>query len=207
MNIPNLPTDSLYKFISIFGLVLIVFGQYVIISQTTDLNQEKDLYNSEIKILNYDIELSKERSENFISQIQLKCAQSKCSCTVITRTDNSIEIKADAKNCDVNQDLVNEIAKVQESIGNENQKVERKRREIEAKEAIIGRKDDLLQARTSFATFMSTAGLLFSILGFWFWYKNVQRHQDIILKDQADKIIADKNSKASGQNTDEKVVD
>ena len=30
MKIPNLPTDNLYKFLSIFGLVLFVFGVYMI---------------------------------------------------------------------------------------------------------------------------------------------------------------------------------
>ena len=51
MKIPNIPTDNLYKFTAIFGLVLIVFSSYmfnITIEQTyqfeDNLNAKNSLY-------------------------------------------------------------------------------------------------------------------------------------------------------------------
>lgn len=50
MNIPNLPTDNLYKFLAIFGLVLMIYGSYMLvqtpeklISNVEQLNVSKQL--------------------------------------------------------------------------------------------------------------------------------------------------------------------
>lgn len=42
MNIPSVPTDNLYKFSAIFGLILIVFGSYMVFKIDTDIYLELD---------------------------------------------------------------------------------------------------------------------------------------------------------------------
>lgn len=54
MNIPNLPTDNLYKFSAIFGLVLIVLSSFMV-SQTIDnAYQFEDNLNSKIAFYELD---------------------------------------------------------------------------------------------------------------------------------------------------------
>lgn len=47
MNVPNLPTDNLYKFMAIFGLIIFVFSFYLITSLRSDANDLIIQYNHE----------------------------------------------------------------------------------------------------------------------------------------------------------------
>lgn len=65
LNIPTPPTDNLYKFISIFGLVLAVLGFFYVETKSLELNQE--IYNLEREKSVFSIEKSKiERKRNYL---------------------------------------------------------------------------------------------------------------------------------------------
>ncbi len=50
MNIPTLPTDNLYKFTAIFGLIIISFGLYIIsIGNTNYLERKKQLASTDFE--------------------------------------------------------------------------------------------------------------------------------------------------------------
>ncbi|CAZ96801.1 hypothetical protein [Zobellia galactanivorans] len=51
MKIPNLPTDNLYKFLSIFGLILFVFGTYLYNTKPNEIYLKVDDYNVKNQIL------------------------------------------------------------------------------------------------------------------------------------------------------------
>lgn len=53
MTLPSLPTDNLYKFISIFGLVLLVFSAYMINDTQSKIYLKVDDYNVKNEILNF----------------------------------------------------------------------------------------------------------------------------------------------------------
>jgi len=56
MNIPNVPTDNLYKFLSIFGLILFVFSSYMLYEIPQNLNTEIDLMKiKEEALKNYNL--------------------------------------------------------------------------------------------------------------------------------------------------------
>jgi hypothetical protein len=51
MTLPHLPTDNLYKFLSIFGLVLFVFGAYLYNTKPNEIYLKIDDYNIKNEIL------------------------------------------------------------------------------------------------------------------------------------------------------------
>lgn len=53
MTLPSLPTDNLYKFISIFGLILLVFSAYMINDTQSKIYLKVDDYNVKNEILNF----------------------------------------------------------------------------------------------------------------------------------------------------------
>ncbi len=56
MEIPNLPTDSLYKFMSISGLVLVVLGLIMPRFLLDDLREEQNQLQLKIKLFNWEVE-------------------------------------------------------------------------------------------------------------------------------------------------------
>lgn len=65
LNLPTPPTDNLYKFISIFGLVLAILGIFYTETKSLELNQE--IYNLEREKNVFNLEKSKiERKRNYL---------------------------------------------------------------------------------------------------------------------------------------------
>lgn len=57
MNIPNLPTDNLYKFMALSGLLILILSIAYPTYRTLELEQQRQMIRGEIKILEGDVDL------------------------------------------------------------------------------------------------------------------------------------------------------
>ena len=69
MNIPNLPTDNLYKFMALSGVILLVASVFFPLNLISKLNEEIVIYNGEIQKFNIGREVSI-NNQNTISDIE-----------------------------------------------------------------------------------------------------------------------------------------
>lgn len=63
MDIPNLPTDNLYKFLALSGLALFIFTLYLQLKNSSELFKEIDQIKIEVKLLDQDSILLNHRIE------------------------------------------------------------------------------------------------------------------------------------------------
>ncbi len=71
MNMIQAPTDNLYKFCAIFGLLIIFFSSYHTISKIYDLIIETYKINTEIEILKIDCEYFRDGVEKLRSEAKI----------------------------------------------------------------------------------------------------------------------------------------
>ncbi|WP_272151119.1 hypothetical protein [Tenacibaculum aiptasiae] len=138
MKLPNLPTDNLYKFFSIFGLVLFVFGTYLYNTKPNEIYLKVDNYNIKNRILK-----------------------------INTKKDSVLQLR---------QELINE--KIKLSILKEQ----------------INR--DIKQLPKDLIKLFSIAiiGLVMISFGFFKWYYKTQYYNDIILKNESEKLKNNKDT-------------
>jgi uncharacterized membrane protein len=56
MNIPNLPTDNLYKFLALTGIIILIFSIAITETRLTELESESDYYLTQQGELYFDIQ-------------------------------------------------------------------------------------------------------------------------------------------------------
>ena len=64
MNIPNLPTDSLYKFIALSGLFILIFSVVYPLYQENELRQRSLALEGEIEVLKVDVDFQLELAKD-----------------------------------------------------------------------------------------------------------------------------------------------
>ena len=138
MNIPNIPTDSLYKTLAIGGLIITILSGYFMLDYFIDVDDRIRKAITENEALNYEHEVLKEEADS-----------------------NSLKW--------------NEIGV----------------RAIANKNEFIGIKEYQANYNSLLTTFslLFSLGLLLSIVGFHQWYVKVQKYQDKIIRNEADKYI------------------
>ncbi|OGU81659.1 MAG: hypothetical protein A2W11_00445 [Ignavibacteria bacterium RBG_16_35_7] len=159
MDISKFPTDNLYKFIAIFGLVIFIVSYFY-----PTILYNKVLYQS--AEINADLETLEQKitsQENLIKFLQ------------------KLSDKATNKNKDtIIKSLFEEKVKLT-TFNNELQ-------ETKKKHYILTSKTDEWEHWADLALWSQVIGGLMMILGFYFWYFKLQRYQDIIIKNEAMKI-------------------
>ena len=68
MNIPRLPTDSLYKFITLFGLALIFLYFYFTFTTFNSYSESEIDLNYEIDLLNLEVKEIKSKHERLLKK-------------------------------------------------------------------------------------------------------------------------------------------
>ena len=179
VQIPNLPTDSLYKFMALGGLtgaiVLIIFMHFELNKVSSDiykLSEEVAKESVEMEYIVDDTTLLKEKIsalETFINSAEKKKHLS----------------KNEMKN------LKNTFQKL-DSIS---QALKEKTKEIRSKNKIFEvRASELKNRNAQLAEFVRNKYwivfylMALSLLGFFLWYFKIQRYQDIIIKKQAESL-------------------
>ncbi len=160
MSFPMPPTDNLYKFIAITGLLMILVPQVLFWSWTWEYWQRAFEIQPALAALKGENERLKERTALFGLEVE----QAKR--TKNARMLNTLEEKA-AKSLDQAYAHQGKAA------------------EIEAKGQLLTKMVERIETIDAAAKVGGTVGSIFMIVGFWLWYTKVQVHQDRALRQQS----------------------
>lgn len=180
MNFPNLPTDNLYKFLSIAGIVLILFAIYIIIfkgieidSNTIELNGEISKLNIASNQLKLEKKILKDAILEFYTIANIN-EEPTINDTIIIYT----------RLLDGPKDLVENSKHVSDLV----YKFNAKSNEYREKQITIDTKKALLKYSENnynffvFSTLVIViVGFTLTSVGFQFWYNKVQKYHDKIL--------------------------
>lgn len=174
MNPFNLPTDNLYKFCSLTGIVLVLFALYVpyllsdqLYSKLTATILEEKRIQIEARYLLAEISRMKEATENFKS--------AKTPETIVRSGKIPIEITAaEYKEMVFAQNKASRDLQLRaEETGSADEEITRLIRQLDFVYILAG--------LTLFA------GVLLAIYGFHNWYHRVQQYQDLALRKEGEK--------------------
>ena len=172
-NIKNLPTDNLYKFMAIFGMLLIILPFLVFPTiqnykyRIIDLTTKAALKDNELKEL-----------EKIVKQVEDKTSQ----------LNKEEHIKNYENEFDVNKSR--EVNEVEKTVKDVFKKIEIG--EIES----INLNNELKKVVADFNYFailiyiikvFPIIGFIISIIGFYLWYNKNQKYLDIIIKKESEK--------------------
>lgn len=197
LNLPTPPTDNLYKFISIFGLVLAVLGIFYVETKSLELNQE--IYNLEREKSVFSIEKSKiERKRNYLKdKIDdfNRLADIKSKPIVNDSIISWTRIISGSKNLITES---NNISTLIEELREVELEFEKKQVEIDSKESIIELKTNQDEKIFDVIDILIPIGIILSFFGFVLWYDKSQKYQDVILKEQFIQAQRQKNCQSCG---------
>ena len=165
MNLPNLPTDNLYKFLALFGLVITVSSTYFYVSETHRLED----FANQLDQTSAHLNIKFDAIDNEQSHLKEKY-------TLLLDSDATKENRFEITN-----NIVADIDVVA-------QRLERAR--IDSATAKMNENrfsemlDDVDLVRKMSKPFF-VLGIVISFFGFVFWYINVQKQLDKILRKKA----------------------
>ena len=186
MNFPSLPTDNLYKFISIFGLTILVFSQF------WKFEVDKEAFRLGSSIISDEAEISLLRSDMDSTRWFIEKRKR------IYRKEERDSINVDS--AFLNQLLVDKERLEKEKVKLENkhnQKVTEANKNIED----FARWMTLTNRRWLF-TVLNTVGIILFFSGMIFWYLKYQRYIDAEKKLEGNKYL--KKLKRQNKKHDEK---
>lgn len=191
MNIPNLPTDSLYKFLALAGLSFILISTYMTYNILSNKNQETLKFNGEISIYNY--ENDKLNSDlKFIKQrLRKLCALCNCNCF---DKKGEIQILPNFTKSD-NKELNNQRQEIDSLLNGYHDKLDQfniKTLQIQSKNELLADNEESTHAYMKIFLSLIATGFLMAVMGFRLWYKRIQIYQDKILRDEALKLNENK---------------
>lgn len=173
MNIPNIPTDNLYKFIALSGIIIVLLSIYipkVKIAEVTD----KIIDAKESKLI---LVVKVNNLESQVDRFKDKFGPS-----IKENKENNKELKVE--NLYGELDELNDVLFLL--------KIER------IKQKAITERIEVLENRSveifrwSIITLFN--GLVMAFFGFWLWYSKVQKLHDLILKSE---FISGKSNKTN----------
>lgn len=193
MNLPSLPTDNLYKFIAIAGLVLIIFSLWYLNETSNVVLRDSQEYKNKFKLLSIEQkhlmsdltclkEIINEKKEAVHDSIQeTKFDESK------DTSDASPYINLWARlQSNKDTDLISITQSFSELIIKQR---ELEKIEIELEDYESRYDNSLIQWKTYKVLFwvILLDGIFLMFLGFFLWFKKHQQYQDFLLKDEYEK--------------------
>ena len=171
MNLPDIPTDNLYKFMAIFGLVLIVATNVIvfiagnsIMNLGTSLLQSAAVSTYDQKAINEEKTNAQRLSDNLTKTLATTSSQQQ-------------------------QVLITQIAKEQDIVTNDNSKLIDVNNPIlkfnESKELVkwVNLEEKLLLI---FIGAGNAIGIVVAFYGFVLWYMKLQKYQDKMIKQKTE---------------------
>lgn len=184
VNIPNLPTDNLYKFITLAGVVLMVFSLWLVRDNSIRMDEGVSRYNAK----SGQFEASQTKLEDSLAQF-------KATLTSLENAANRAQTPEDVR---ANRDeIVRFKTDFQAAWGLKNEAVKAKidadNESDELKRLLSRASDDLVWSKWAYV-----AGAMLTLAGVLAWYLWHQRYQDALLKAQLVALQnADNNSASS----------
>ena len=176
MNLQNPPTDSLYKFCAIAGLVVVLISIYLPMRMVEEFESKASAFILELRRAKVELEFQSKELEGLdkdLTSLRQSLMQKQANKSVHEKSVEHINQSASA---------IRQTAKI----------VALKNAEIITTEEEIKR----LGERTRFAVRVGTIGwilgALLAIYGFTNWYRKIQVHQDALIKRQAEQVKPEK---------------
>jgi|SRR5690554_1559375 len=185
INLPNPPTDNLYKFISIFGLVVCILSVYFVEIKSSELTNEIIAINGEYEKL----ELERQKLESKRTELKKRIE--------IYHENNGIDEKPV-----FNDSLIvwtkiiagtkssvqesSEITELLSSLTEVRVEFDKKEIELENKNEILDLKISQEEKVMEWIDIFLPIGILLTFIGFLLWYSKSQFYQDKVLKKQFD---------------------
>lgn len=184
MNLPNLPTDNLYKFIALTGVILLVISIFYPEYQRKTLRDEIEVYNGEVRKLNLEKTKSKEKQNELKKRIELLDEKSNCDCKSIVNDSIIVRTKIIEGPKEL-VELSSEIDRLIEEYSQLNREFDLKSLEVSTKLALINNKENDLLEINEATDFFGPFSFFIAFIGFLLWYEKTQKFQDKVLKEQA----------------------
>jgi hypothetical protein len=183
MTIPNIPTDNLYKFLSIGGIIILIAGIYLLVLTDNGFNEKLDLHLRNRSILTIDSAYLIHDKQIIDNKIKKLCE--KCDCKCNSKNDSLwiIPTPSDPKYLPQRAEidnLIEDYFKKQKEIS-----IKEHELEIEAKRVIYYQEAQSFYLNA--LSLFSVLGLFISITGFSLWFNKVQKFQDMALVGEAEK--------------------
>lgn len=195
MSIPNLPTDNLYKFLSISGIFIIILSLSSLYFNSKTLNTEIIETNRKIRHYGYKIEdwICESEQLEYIFQIEKELTNDIDSIKQRTKFDtlNNCSKKTTAlvfeyfKSKFPNDNGLKSYLDLEINHMNNHKKVDSLEIDIEYEIKLVDYKILLLKRNRIFSISGILIGFLCSIVGFIFWYNKSQKFLDLKLKKEA----------------------
>lgn len=214
--IPNLPTDSLYKFIAVAGLVTFVTGA-ILTNQADKLEWQWEnstpSIESQIEDLDRRSKIYSEKQKRYLTRIdEAKTKRNKLQTEAQTATAAAFDAAKNTFSQPEVSRLLEDAEKKSNELANETQLYAEmvddfgKQFDLTKKTPIFEERNSIndkqraliIQIKEStrlnlLGPSLMLLGMLFSISGFSLWYHRVQKYTDILLKRQAEEEEPTKN--------------
>jgi len=195
MNMPSLPTDNLYKFLALGGLVTLVVFPIFYVSQVADRNRQMVETETEALILEKEVEFLKWETNALIDEL----AETKKDAKMLAKESKTSKSSSVGQANDPISPSVDSITKRANQILLENKgyldrgyELRRKTLELEKESLKLAGKRveiNLLDGRLNAIRRLTLIGISVSsvimILGFSLWYLKLQKYQDQTIARQA----------------------
>ena len=195
MNMPSLPTDNLYKFLALGGLVTLVVFPIFYVSQVADRNRQMVETETEALILEKEVEFLKWETNALSDEL----AETKKDAKMLAKESKTSKSSSVGQANDPISPSVDSITKRANQILLENKgyldrgyELRRKTLELEKESLKLAGKRveiNLLDGRLNAIRRLTLIGISVSsvimILGFSLWYLKLQKYQDQTIARQA----------------------
>jgi hypothetical protein len=163
MNLPNLPTDSLYKYMAIGGMIFTIFGFYFYFIK---------IHESALPIadLKKNVEMEAIKMNSLLHQSE-----------ILKQSINDAGKNTSGKLISIYLAEMNQIQEKDTAL-------QLARTEIDRELYLINDLEDQKGFARLIALLSSTFGTLLMIFGFIFWYTKIQIYQDEIIKKRSSKL-------------------
>lgn len=210
MNIPNIPSDNLYKFISLSSLAVIIIANiylYSVRSQILDelFNQRIEMEKSktDVKLLRIDVdellfnlefELRRLIGEEHLELIDTSLSTDE-RVEYLFELSDSLDLVQEDERSSLRSKYGKEVFKLKKIAT----QYENAGKILEINEYKISLDESEIKQLYTFYLIVSPIFIISLVIGFVLWYRRIQRYQDILLKNQAEqsqsgKIDEDKKS-------------
>lgn len=199
MQIPSLPTDNLYKFISLSGLALILLTGYKFLNFIDEYTKEKQI----VKLKIYELKSKEEKLQKDLLNLE-KLITSKGNNFYKIKIDQRAKTKTHEKGIRLYKKILENMLKYKPSqydrimsisstldhiieLKSKHDELENFRTEINiGLEKLLIIREAFLETSIIYTLFI-ISGLSFFIVGLKLWYNRHQIFEDIIIKKQSEK--------------------
>jgi septal ring factor EnvC (AmiA/AmiB activator) len=183
MNVPNISSDNLYKFLALASLVTLLVLTYFIKKAEFELSDEEVNFIGELKtevLKSDDLEKQLESDIDIRTQLitELKQLSENMSKGSIQNRTLSERIKV----------LKNQSSTLSKSIDDLEKGLKLLHAKNETTKSLIENKRIFKEYLTWIYSYSSIILIVLTLVGFYLWYQKVQKYQDRILKIQAKEI-------------------